>query len=95
MNAELPCERLRVTVITETYPPEINGVANTMGHLVRGLEQHGHQVHRQAAFERPSSPASPFPATADSVLACPSRAGSGGYGSTPGRTSATSLPKDR
>ena len=26
-----------ITVVTETYLPEINGVANTLGHLVRGL----------------------------------------------------------
>lgn len=36
---------LRVGVVTETYPPEINGVANTMRHLVEGLEQRGHRVH--------------------------------------------------
>jgi glycosyltransferase involved in cell wall biosynthesis len=58
MNAELPCERLRVTVITETYPPEINGVANTMGHLVRGLEQHGHQVHLVRPRQPGETPAS-------------------------------------
>jgi glycosyltransferase involved in cell wall biosynthesis len=31
-------------MITETYPPEINGVANTMRHLVEGLEGRGHRV---------------------------------------------------
>jgi glycosyltransferase involved in cell wall biosynthesis len=36
---------LRIAVVTETYPPEINGVANTMRHLVSGLEGRGHQVH--------------------------------------------------
>jgi len=36
---------LRVGVVTETYPPEINGVANTMRHLVEGLEKRGHRVH--------------------------------------------------
>jgi glycosyltransferase involved in cell wall biosynthesis len=35
---------LRVAVVTETYPPEINGVANTMRQLVSGLEGRGHQV---------------------------------------------------
>ena len=35
---------LTVGVITETYPPEINGVANTLRHLVEGLEQRGHRV---------------------------------------------------
>jgi glycosyltransferase involved in cell wall biosynthesis len=33
-----------VCVVTETYPPEVNGVAHTLGHLVRGLRERGHQV---------------------------------------------------
>lgn len=37
-------ERLRIGVVTETYPPEINGVANTMRHLVEGLAARGHTV---------------------------------------------------
>jgi glycosyltransferase involved in cell wall biosynthesis len=35
---------LNITVVSETYPPEINGVANTMRQLVEGLMRHGHQV---------------------------------------------------
>ncbi|WPL15152.1 GDP-mannose-dependent alpha-mannosyltransferase [Thiorhodovibrio winogradskyi] len=34
----------RLVVVTETYPPEINGVANTMYQLVTGLERLGHQI---------------------------------------------------
>ncbi|WP_430461608.1 glycosyltransferase family 4 protein [Thalassolituus sp. LLYu03] len=34
----------RVTIVTETYAPEINGVANTLGHLVQGLNARGVQV---------------------------------------------------
>ena len=30
---------LRVAVVTETYPPEINGVALTIEHMVAGLRQ--------------------------------------------------------
>jgi glycosyltransferase involved in cell wall biosynthesis len=33
-----------LVVVTETYPPEINGVANTMYQLVTGLRTLGHQV---------------------------------------------------
>lgn len=33
-----------ITVVTETYPPEINGVANTMRHLVTGLAARGHRL---------------------------------------------------
>ncbi|PWB34850.1 glycoside hydrolase [Pseudomonas sp. SDI] len=35
---------LRVTLISETFPPEINGVANTLGRLSEGLCLRGHQV---------------------------------------------------
>lgn len=34
----------RFSIVTETYPPEINGVALTLGHLVRGLDARGHTV---------------------------------------------------
>ncbi len=37
-------DRLTVAVVTETYPPEINGVANTMRQLVEGLNRRGHEV---------------------------------------------------
>lgn len=35
---------LRVAVVTETYPPEINGVARTVGLLVEAFCQRGHEV---------------------------------------------------
>ena len=35
---------LRVAVVTETYPPEVNGVAMTISHMVSGLRQRRHQV---------------------------------------------------
>lgn len=35
---------MRLTVVTETYPPEVNGVAMTIGQLVQGMRQRGHQV---------------------------------------------------
>lgn len=33
-----------ITIVSETFPPEINGVANTLKHLCQGLIQRGHQV---------------------------------------------------
>ncbi|HKN01940.1 MAG TPA: glycosyltransferase family 1 protein [Candidatus Binataceae bacterium] len=33
-----------ICVVTETYPPEVNGVALTLGHLVKGLLARGHAV---------------------------------------------------
>ncbi|MCU0834010.1 MAG: glycosyltransferase family 1 protein [Chromatiaceae bacterium] len=53
--------RLRVAIATETYPPEINGVANTLGHLVEGLAGRGHEVHlvRPRQGREAPPPASP------------------------------------
>lgn len=31
--------RIRLAVVTETWPPEVNGVAHTIAHLVRGLRE--------------------------------------------------------
>jgi glycosyltransferase involved in cell wall biosynthesis len=60
---------LRVAVATETWPPEINGVANTMRHLVEGLERCGHRVH----LVRPRQPdavplASPGPRRTETLV---------------------------
>ncbi|HEY7651968.1 MAG TPA: glycosyltransferase family 1 protein [Methylomirabilota bacterium] len=39
-----PRERWHVCVVTETFPPEINGVALTLAHLVGGLRARGYAV---------------------------------------------------
>ena len=36
---------LRIAVVTETYPPEINGVATSAAQFVEGLRRLGHQIH--------------------------------------------------
>jgi glycosyltransferase involved in cell wall biosynthesis len=36
--------KLNVALVTETYPPEINGVAMTLGRLATGLAARGHRV---------------------------------------------------
>lgn len=36
---------LQIAMVTETYPPEVNGVAVTIKHLVLGLRQRGHGIH--------------------------------------------------
>jgi glycosyltransferase involved in cell wall biosynthesis len=41
--AALPAS-LRIALVTETFPPEVNGVAMTWGNLVHGLFQRGHRV---------------------------------------------------
>ncbi|HBI83114.1 glycosyltransferase family 1 protein [Orrella sp. NBD-18] len=35
---------LRIALVTETYPPDINGVANTIHKVVEGLRKRGHEV---------------------------------------------------
>lgn len=36
--------RLRIALVTETYPPEVNGVAMTLQRMVDGLLRRGHRV---------------------------------------------------
>jgi glycosyltransferase involved in cell wall biosynthesis len=54
---DLPAARrcLRLAVVTETYPPEVNGVAMTVARLVEGLRERGHDLQlvrpRQQAAE--------------------------------------------
>lgn len=43
-DAHLESEKLRIAVVTETYPPEINGVAVTVARAVKGLLEGGHHV---------------------------------------------------
>src|SRR5574341_2604976 len=51
--------RLRIALVTETYPPEVNGVAMTLGRMVEGLTARGHWVQvirpRQGVQDRPES----------------------------------------
>ncbi len=51
--------RLRVGIVTETYPPEINGVALTIARWIEGLRQRDHIVQlvrvRQGGNDRPQS----------------------------------------
>ncbi len=51
----LPAGRrsLRVAIVTETFPPEINGVSLTLARLVEGLRERGHDLE----IIRPAQPA--------------------------------------
>lgn len=44
VDTEVMTTALHITLITETFPPEINGVANTLGRLCEGLRARGHQI---------------------------------------------------
>jgi len=65
---QLPPQRhsLRLAVVTETYPPEINGVALTLACLVHTLRERGHAIQ----LIRPRQPVEGSPAQAvfDQVL---------------------------
>ena len=56
VSQRLPKSALRIAVVTETYPPEINGVARTVGLMVDELLARGHEIElirpRQAADGR-------------------------------------------
>lgn len=43
-NAGTNQQYQHITIVSETFPPEINGVANTMQYLCAGLKQRGHRV---------------------------------------------------
>jgi glycosyltransferase involved in cell wall biosynthesis len=50
---------LHVAVVTETFPPEVNGVAMTLGRMVQGLLARGHRV----SLTRPRQHAADMQAT--------------------------------
>jgi glycosyltransferase involved in cell wall biosynthesis len=59
LEQRLPAVRsnLTVAIVTETYPPEVNGVALTLARLASALEHHAHRVQvirpRQATEDLP------------------------------------------
>jgi UDP-2,3-diacylglucosamine pyrophosphatase LpxH/glycosyltransferase involved in cell wall biosynthesis len=36
---------MKIDIVTDTFPPDVNGVAMTLGRLVDGLRRRGHRVH--------------------------------------------------
>ena len=55
---------MRYGIVTETYPPEVNGVALTVQGLEHGLRERGHDVE----LVRPRQPGDSGGASADAVL---------------------------
>jgi glycosyltransferase involved in cell wall biosynthesis len=56
-----PC-RLRLACVTETYPPEVNGVATTIAATVAGLRARGHAVQVVRPRQREDAGAAVAPA---------------------------------
>lgn len=51
-------EQRHICIVTETYPPEVNGVAMTLAHLVEGLRTQGHAVSVVRPRRQPSESSS-------------------------------------
>ncbi len=51
-SAQAQRAKLRVAFVTETYPPEVNGVAITARHTVRFLGERGHRVELVRPHQR-------------------------------------------
>jgi glycosyltransferase involved in cell wall biosynthesis len=65
----LPARRsLRVAVVTETYPPEVNGVAATVSRVVEGLRQRGHELQLIRPRQDRSDAASQEPAFVEVLI---------------------------
>jgi len=60
-NNALSVEPLNISIVTETYPPEVNGVASTLARFIRGLRDLGHHITlvrpRQGRGDSPESKA--------------------------------------
>lgn len=41
---DLTRSRLKIAIVTETWPPEINGVAHALLQLCKGLQKQGHKI---------------------------------------------------
>ncbi|MDO9596176.1 MAG: glycosyltransferase family 1 protein [Azoarcus sp.] len=49
--------RMRIALVTETWPPEVNGVAMTLARMVDGLIQRGHRVQLVRPRQTPTDTA--------------------------------------
>jgi len=62
-----PARCIRVAVVTETYPPEINGVARTVGAMVDWLLARGHTVELVRPRQRREPVRAPHPALRETL----------------------------
>ncbi len=59
---------LRIACVTETWPPEVNGVAMTIARLVEGLRARGHVVQLVRPRQAADGPAAPAAERLEQVL---------------------------
>ena len=77
--------RLRIALVTETYPPEVNGVALTVARLAEGLRARGHRlqllrprrdrsdVRRETGMDEHLLPGLPIPRYSELRMGLPAR----------------------
>jgi glycosyltransferase involved in cell wall biosynthesis len=61
-------QALRVAVVTETYPPEVNGVSMTVARVVTGLHGRGHELQLIRPRQRGAGDGTPAAPRFDEVL---------------------------
>jgi glycosyltransferase involved in cell wall biosynthesis len=61
-------QALRVAVVTETYPPEVNGVSMTVARVVTGLHRRGHELQLIRPRQRGAGDGTPAAPRFDEVL---------------------------
>lgn len=64
--ASIPVLRMRISIVTETWPPEVNGVALTVQSLARGLAALDHEV--EVVRPRPEDGGQAAPEFAEQLL---------------------------
>ena len=70
---------MRIEFVTDTFPPDINGVAMTLGRFVNGLRERGHLVHVYHTADRPKQtgetplPSIPLPGYKEVRMGLPGR----------------------
>jgi len=70
---------MRIEFVTDTFPPDINGVAMTLGRFVDGLRERGHLVHVYHTADRPKQtgetplPSIPLPGYKEVRMGLPGR----------------------
>src|SRR5499427_10537888 len=64
-----PGRGIRIAVVTETYPPEINGVARTVGPMVDWLLARGHAIDLVRPRQRPEPERPTHPGLTETLTA--------------------------
>src|SRR5499433_1859786 len=64
-----PVRGIRIAVVTETYPPEINGVARTVGPMVDWLLARGHTIDLVRPRQRPEPERPTYPGLTETLTA--------------------------